>query len=144
MTVMTRISLCFLATFLVFCQVPLSAQRSEQQDNLWACKSGLDSCDRSALTAAESHDIAVSTHKPILRIADLAKVRVIEPNLPNSKSSRWPSLRTRRTFQIAWTVSDRAIIPRLPVGNLVQLHARSTSRISPAAEMAGNLVTLPR
>ena len=63
MKVAERITLCFLVVFLGSWQGTLLAQQSDHEDNLWACKNGFGSCNRSDLTDLESHDIAVSLHQ---------------------------------------------------------------------------------
>src|SRR5579862_6369041 len=63
MKIIARITLCFLASFLSFLQGSLFAQVSTHEDNVLACKDGLESCNRAMLTDAESHDVAVSMHQ---------------------------------------------------------------------------------
>jgi hypothetical protein len=40
----------------------MSAQSPDHEQNLFACKNGWDSCDRSALTPADTNEVAAARH----------------------------------------------------------------------------------
>ena len=63
MKFITQIATFLLVAFLCSYQASLLAQISGHDNNLWACKNGLKSCDRDTLSDAEAHDMAVSMHQ---------------------------------------------------------------------------------
>ena len=64
MKVVSRLVSCSVMTFLICYAALLPAQSPNQEQNLFACKNGWDSCDRSALTPAARNEVtAASTSK---------------------------------------------------------------------------------
>ncbi len=61
MTVISRVA-CFSLMMSLICFAGLmSAQSPDQEQNLFACKNGWDSCDRSALTQADKDKVTAAS-----------------------------------------------------------------------------------
>ena len=87
MKVLSRMRRFSLMMFLICYAALMSAQSPDHEQNLFACKNGWDSCDRSALTQADKNEVTAAKH---------------EQNISDCKS--------------AWTSCDRFDAQRAGVG----------------------------
>src|SRR5271165_1169902 len=61
-----------LMTSLICFAALMSAQSPDHEQNLFACKNGFDSCDRSALTQADKNDVTAARHEQNLSDCKIA------------------------------------------------------------------------
>jgi hypothetical protein len=111
MKVITRTTLCFLIACFSSGQRTLFAQSSDHENNLSVCMIGGESCNHSDLTAAESHEVAVSAHHRNVADCRIGTNPAIAQNSQRPKLLRWPSPSTNVMFPLAWTDPNRAITP---------------------------------
>ena len=86
MKVVSRLVCCSLMMSLICYAALMSAQSPDHEQNLFACKNGWDSCDRSALTQADKNEVTAAKH---------------EQNISDCESA-WTSCDRSRSARRSW------------------------------------------
>ena len=111
MKITSQIVACALMMFAICCAAPISAQSPDQEQNLFACTNGFDSCDSSALTQADKNAVAkakreqnisncenswTSCNRSTLSAAELAEVDIAVHR--NLVADRWSGIGSVRPY----------------------------------------------